>query len=156
MWHLTFIWVHKFAAQSLTSNLSAETCLQPLCRSLIIYTKVTWCSSHLHPSNSLDLYLICIKDVSHSSMSQKMNLNSLIVLSHLGLNMDVSTQSRSHLIPIQVSRFVSYLHLDSLIYASFPPIWLLTSIQIPMFVSHLHPCDVSPQPRPQKLHLSSI
>ena len=40
----------------------------------------------------------------------------------------------------------------ALIHASFPSMWLLTSIQILMFVSHLHPCDVSPQSRPPKLH----
>ena len=65
---LTSIYV---TSQSLTSNLSAENCLQSLSRSLIIYTKVTWCSSCLHPSNSLDSYLIFIKVVSHHQCHKK-------------------------------------------------------------------------------------
>ena len=44
----------------------------------------------------------------------------------------------------------------ALIHTSFPSMWLLTSIQILMFVSPLHPCDVSPPSRPSKLHLSSV
>ena len=74
-------------------------------------------------------------------MPQEMNLDSFIVLSHPGLKVCVSTQSRSHLIPIQVSRFGSHLPSGALIHASFPPqsrslCLCLISIHV---TSHLHP-----------------
>ena len=71
-------------------------------------------------------------------MPQEMNLNSFIVLSHPGLKMCVSTQSRSHLILIQVSRFASHLP------------------QVHWFMPPFHPCGFSPQSRSLCLCLISI
>ena len=67
-----------------------------------------------------------------------MNLNSFIVLSHAGLKMCVSTQSRFHRILIQVSRFASHLP------------------QVPWFTPPFHPCGFSPQSRSLCLCLISI
>ena len=71
-------------------------------------------------------------------MPQEMNLNSFIVLSHPGLKMCVSTQSRSHPILIQVSRFASHLP------------------QVHWFMPPFHPCGFSPQSRSLCLCLISI
>ena len=70
--------------------------------------------------------------------------------------MCISTQSRSHLNPIQVSRFVSHLHLGSQIHASSLSHLNLTSIWVLIFASRLHPDNISPPSRSTKLHLSSI
>ena len=72
------------------------------------------------------------------------------------LKMCISTQSRSHLNPIQVSRFVSDLHPGSQIHVSSLSQLNLTSIWVLIFASRLHPCSISPPSRSTKLHLSSI
>ena len=88
-------------------------------------------------------------------MPQWINLKSLIVLSHPGLRMCVSTQSRSHLILIQVSRFASHhprcldsrlfsihvasnLNPDPYVYVSSPSMWRLTPTQDTKIASQLH------------------
>ena len=62
----------------------------------------------------------------------------MIVLSHPSLRMCVSTQSRSHLILIQVSRFTSH------------------HPQVLWFTPLFHPCGFSPQSRSLCLYLISI
>ena len=75
---------------------------------------------------------------------------------HPRLKMCISTQSRSHLNPIQVSRFVSPLHPGSQIHVSSLSQLNLTSIWVLIFTSHLHPGYISPTSRSTKLYLSSI
>ena len=72
------------------------------------------------------------------------------------LKICISTQSRSHLNPIQVSRFVSPIHPGSQINVSSLSQLNLTSIWVLIFTSHLHPGNISPPSRSNKLHLSSI
>ena len=79
----------------------------------------------------------------------------MIVLSHPGLKMCVSTQSRSHLILIQVSRFASHhprcldsrlfsihvashLNPDPYVCVSSPSMWRLTPIQDTKIASQFH------------------
>ena len=75
---------------------------------------------------------------------------------HPRLKMCISTQSRSHLNPIQVSGFVFPLHPGSHIYVSSLSQLNLTSIWVLIFTFHLHPGYISPPSRSTKLHLSSI
>ena len=70
--------------------------------------------------------------------------------------MCISTQSRSHLNPIQVSRFVSDLHPGSQIHVSSLSQLNPTSFWVLIFTSRLHPSNISPPCRSTKLHLSSI
>ena len=70
--------------------------------------------------------------------------------------MCISTQSRSHLNPIQVSRFVSDLHSGSQIHVSSLSQLNPTSFWVLIFTSGLHPGNISPPFRSRKLHLSSI
>ena len=72
------------------------------------------------------------------------------------LKMYISTQSRSHLNPIQVSRFVFPLHPGSHVYVSSLSQLNLTSIWVQIFTSRLHPGNISPAARSTNLHLSSI
>ena len=72
------------------------------------------------------------------------------------LKMCISTQSRSHLNPIQVSRFVSDLHSGFQIHVSSLSQLNPTSFWVLIFTSCLHPGNISPPFRSRKLHLSSI
>ena len=72
------------------------------------------------------------------------------------LMMCISTQSRPHLNPIQVPRFVSPLKPGSHIRVSSLSQLTLTSIWLLTFASRLHPGNISPPARSTKLHLSSI
>ena len=72
------------------------------------------------------------------------------------LKMCISTQSRSHLNPIQVSRFVSPLHPGSQIYVSSLSQMNLASFWVLVFTCRLHPGNISPPSSSTKLHLSSI
>ena len=107
-------------------------------------------------------------------MPQEMNLNSFIVLSYPDLKMCVSTQSRSHLIFIQVSRFASHhpLHISppprsedvwytfinalSHLQPGHSPRLRFTSTHVLISASHHHPGDISPPSSFRNLHLSSI
>ena len=75
---------------------------------------------------------------------------------HPRLKMCISAQSRSHLNPTQVSRFVSPLHPGSQIHVSSLCQLNLTLIWVLIFTSHLHPVNISPPSSSTKLHLSSI
>ena len=75
----------------------------------------------------------------------------------------ISVQSRSHLNPTQVSRFVSPLHPGSQIHVFSLSQLNLTSIWVLIFTSHLHPVNISPHPAqpnyilvPSKHHLKPI
>ena len=59
-----------------------------------------------------------------------------------GLRLCISTQSRSILNPIQVSRFVSQLHPGSEIHVSASSYLSLTSIQVLIYASRLHPGNI--------------
>ena len=72
------------------------------------------------------------------------------------LKMCISTQSRSHLNPIQVSGFVSHLYPGSRNHVSYLSQLNLTSIQVRMFPSPLHPGNISLPSRSAIFHLSSI
>ena len=71
------------------------------------------------------------------------------------LKMCISTQSRSHLNPIQVSRFVSDLHPGSQIHVSSLSQLNPTSFWVLIFTSRIHPGNILPPFRSTKLHLSS-
>ena len=66
------------------------------------------------------------------------------ILPYPRLKMCTSTQARSHLNPIQVSRFVSDLHPGSQIYVSSLSQLNPTSFWVLIFTSHLHPGNISP------------
>ena len=72
------------------------------------------------------------------------------------LKMCISAQSRTHLNPIQVSKFVSAIHPGSQIPVFSLSQLNLTSIWVLIFTSHLHPGNISPPSRSTKLHLSAI
>ena len=72
------------------------------------------------------------------------------------LKMCISTQSRSHLNPIQVSRSVFPLHPGSHIYVSSLFQLNFTSIWVLIFTSRLHPGNISPPSSSTKFHLNSI
>ena len=72
------------------------------------------------------------------------------------LKICISTQSRSHFNPIQVSGFVSPLRLGSQIHVSSLSQLNPTSFWVLIFTSRLHPGNSSPPSRSIKLHLSSI
>ena len=83
-------------------------------------------------------------------------LHPSLISPYSRLKMCISAQSRSHLNPIQVSRFVSHLHPGSQIHVSSLSQLNLTSIWVLIFASRLHPGNISPPSRSTKLHLSSI
>ena len=90
--------------------------------------------------------------------SENLHLNSIYVLSlphlHPGHTSYQSRPKYLHLTSIQVMsiarvrhtsiQVLSHLHPNSNILISPPPMYCLTSIQVRSFVSHLHPCDISP------------
>ena len=101
--------------------------------------QLSWYVSHLHQG--------CVSFI-NATRNESRFLHSPISLSSKGVCLN-SIQVPSHPHPgLEICVSPPLRCLDSRL--------LSTSIQILMFVSHLHPCDVSPPSRPQKLHLSSI
>ena len=161
-----------FSPPRLPDSLSSLSQLNPTSFWGLIFT------SRLHPNNisppswSTKLHLSSIQASSQTHTGFKMCvsppsrsfLNWRIVSQlHLSpispyprLKMSISTQSRSHLNPIQVSKFVSPLKPGSQIHVSSLSQLNLTSIWLLIFASRLHPGTISPPPRSTKLHLSSI
>ena len=84
---------------------------------------------------------MCVSPPSRSFFNWRIvsQLHPSPISPYLRLKMCISTQTRSHLNPIQVSRFVSHLHPGSPIHASSLSHLNLTSIWVLIFTSHLHP-----------------
>ena len=100
---------------------------------------------------------VCLTSI--QVLSQLANCISAPPSPHITLStsQDVHLSStRSHLNPIQVSRFVSPLHPGSQIHVSSLSQLNLTSIWVLIFAYRLHPGNISPPYRSTKLHLSSI
>ena len=101
---------------------------------------------------------MCVSSPSRSFLNWRIvsQLHPSPISPYPRLKMCISVQSRSHLNPIQVSRFVFPLHPGSHIYVSSLSQLNLTSIWLLIFTSRLHPGNISPPSRSTKLHLSSI
>ena len=143
-----------------------------LCLSWMLFQSGSWyfhlayiqVTSHVHrgPPNCIISNAYMFQDVCLTSTQALCNLRNVTQLHpspispHPRLKMCISTQSRSHLNPIQVSRFVSTLHPGCQIHVSSLSQLNLTSIWVLIFTFHLHPGYISPPSRSTKLHLSSI
>ena len=101
---------------------------------------------------------MCVSSPSRSFLNWRIvsQLHPSPISPYPRLKMCISVQSRSHLNPIQVSRFVFPLHPGSHIYVSSLSQLNITSIWLLIFTSRLHPGNISPPSRSTKLHLSSI
>ena len=101
---------------------------------------------------------MCVSPPSRSFLNWRIvsHLHPSPISPYSRLKICIPTQSRSHLNPIQVSRFVSPIHPGSQINVSSLTQLNLTSIWVLIFTSHLHPGNISPPSRSNKLHLSSI
>ena len=124
-----------------------EICISPPKRFPLTCIQVTGFASQLHPGA-----------ISLPFKSENLHLNSIYVLSLPHLHPGhISSQSKPkylHLTSIQVMsiahvrhtsfQVLSHLHPNSNILISSPSMYCLTSIQVRSFVSHLHPCDISP------------
>ena len=125
-----------------------EICISPPKRFPLTCIQVEGFASQLHPGA-----------MSLPFKSENLHLNSIYVLSLPHLHPGhISSQSRPkylHVTSIQVIiithvrhtsiQVLSHLHPNSNILISPPPMYCLTSIQVRSFVSHLHPCDISPR-----------
>ena len=124
-----------------------EICISPPKRFPLTCIQVAGFTSQLHPGA-----------ISLPFKSENLHLNSIYVLSLPHLHPGhISSQSRPkylHLTSTQVMsithvrhtsiQVLSHLHPNSNILISLPSMYCLTSIQVRSFVSHLHPCDISP------------
>ena len=144
--NLTSNWVLIFASRLHPDNIS------PPSRSTKLHLSSIQASSQSHTG-----FKMCVSPPSRSFFNWRIvsQLHPSPISPYLRLKMCISTQSRSHLNPIQVSRFVSHLHPGSPIHASSLSHLNLTSIWVLIFTSHLHPGNISPPSRSSKLHLSS-
>ena len=86
---------------------------------------------HLNPIYVLSLPHLHPGHISYQSKPKYLHLTSIQVMSIAHVR-HTSIQVLSH------------LHPNSNILISPPPMYCLTSIQVRSFVSHLHPCDISP------------
>ena len=107
-------------------------CTSTQSRSHLIPTQMSIFVFHLYPGN-----------IKPWSGSRDLHLTSKEVPSHLhpGRRIRVSAPSRCHLTPIQVWKFASKLHLFSVPPPSTSRSHLI-SIEAEMFASHIHPGDV--------------
>ena len=143
----TSFWVLIF-----TSRLHPGT-ISPPSRSTKLHLSTIQASSQTHTS-----FKMCVSPPSRSFLNWRIvsQLHPSPISPYSRLKICISTQSRSHLNPIQVSRFVSPIHPGSQINVSSLSQLNLTSIWVLIFTSHLHPGNISPPSRSNKLHLSSI
>ena len=173
--HINPIQVERFV--SLSAQAPRFTFL--LCRSWILPQSGSWylhltyiqVTSPLH-LRSTKLHLSSIQASSQTHTGFKMSVSppsgsflNWRIVSQLHpcpispfprLKMRISTQSKSHINPIQVSRFVSPLNPGSQIRVSSLSQLNLTSIWVLIFASRLHPGNISPPASSTKLHPSSI
>ena len=122
-------------------------------RSTKLHLSSTQASSQTHTG-----FKMCVSLPSGSFLNWRIvsQLHPSPISPFLRLKMCISTHSRSHLNPIQVSRFVSPLKLGSQIGVSSLSQLNLTSIWVLIFASRLHPGNISPPASSTKMHLSSI
>ena len=121
-------------------------------------------STKLHPSSiqassrTHTGFKMCASPPSRSFLNWRIvsQLHPSPISSYPRLKMCISTQSRSHLNPIQDSRFVSPLHPGSQIHVSSLSQLNLTSIWVLIFTSHLHPGPPNCIFVPSKHHLKPI
>ena len=123
-----------FTSIQVTSNLDPghEICIAPPKRFPLTCIQVAGFASQLHPC-----------PISLPYKSENLHLNSIHVLSLPHLHPGISSQSRSkylHLTSIQV---MSIVHPGLKMCITHPSRSCLTCIQIPISLSHLHPCTVS-------------
>ena len=133
--NLTSIWVLIFTSHLHQGNVS------PPSRSTKLHLSSIQASSQSHTG-----FKMCVSPPSRSFLNWRIvsQLHPSPISPHPRLKMCISAQSRSHLNPIQVSRFVSHLHLGSQIHVSSLSQLNLTSIWV---------LYISPAPR---LRLTSI
>ena len=91
-------------------------------------------ASKLHP---------CSVPPPSTSRSHLISIQVQIFASHIHPG-DVYRPSRSQDVHHTSIQVLSHLHPNSNILISPPSMYCLTSIQVRSFVSHLHPCDISP------------
>ena len=103
-------------------------------------------------------FKMCVSPLSRPFVNWRIvsQLHPCPISPHPRLKMCILVQSRSHLNPTQVSRFVSPLQTGSQIHVFSLSQLNLTTIWVLIFTSHLHTVNISPPSSSTKLHLSSI
>ena len=133
-----------FTSIQVTSNPDPgyEICFSPPKRFPLTCIQVAGFATQLHPDA-----------ISLPFKSENLHLNSMFcpspifiqVTSHInpGPNICIQVMSIAHVRHTSI-QVLSHLHPNTNILISPPPMYCLTSIQVRSFVSHLHPCDISP------------
>ena len=144
--NLTSIWLLIFASRLPPGNIS------PPSSSTKLHLSSIQASSQTHTC-----FKMCVSPPSRSFLNWRIvsQLHPSPIPPYPHLKMCISTQFRSHLNPIQVSRFVSPFHPGSQIHVSSLSHLNLTSIWVLIFKFRLHPGNISPPSSSTKLHLSS-